>query len=338
MISLATRYLGLDLAHPVVPGASPLGDDLDTVLALEDAGACAIVMRSIFEEQIALDQMAAFRHTDPHLGAEASSVFPETEVFALGLDAYLNQIRRIRARTSLKVIGSLNGTTPDTLTDYARRIEAAGAEALELNVYHVETSILRASHEVERAQVETVRGVCAAVRIPVTVKLSPDHASLPHFVAQLGAAGACGVVLFNRFYQSDIDPVALETVRALHLSTSDELLQRLRWIAILSAQTGLRPQGGALDLALSGGAHTPTDVIKGLMAGASIVQTVSALLRHGAAHLRTLIDGTRAFLEANEYSGLDMLRGSMNRARTPNPAAYERADYIHLLQSWHGTV
>jgi dihydroorotate dehydrogenase (fumarate) len=329
MTALTTNYLGLSLAHPVVPGASPLADDIDTVLKLEDAGAPAIVMRSIFEEQIALEQMAAHRHLDAHVDAEMSSAFPDTDVFALGLDAYLEQLRRIRARTQLKVIGSLNGVTPGGWLDYARKVEAAGAHALELNLYSIPSDPKRSAQELEEEQISTVREVVKAVKLPVAVKLSPYYSSLPHFVRGLEQAGAAGVVLFNRVYQADIDPLKLEAQRTLHLSTSDELLLRLRWLAILSPQT-------KLDLSASGGVHTVTDVVKAVMAGAHAVQAVSSLLKHGPSHLKSLVEGLKAFLEAQEYGSLAEMRGNMNRARSPNPQAYERSDYIHILQSWHG--
>jgi dihydroorotate dehydrogenase (fumarate) len=329
MTSLATKYLGLDLGCPLIPGASPLADDLDKVLLLEDAGASAIVMRSIFEEQIALEQMAAHRHMDAHVDAEASGVFPDTDVFALGLDAYLDQLRRIRERTSLRVIASLNGVTPGGWTDYARRLEEAGAQALELNLYSVPSDARLSARDLEDRQLATVREVAQAVKVPVAVKLSPYYSSLPHFAAALEDAGARAAVLFNRFYQADIDPVRLEAARTLHLSTPDELLLRLRWLAIVSPQT-------RLELAASGGVHAPIDAVKAIMAGARVVQVVSALLKHGPAYLRFLIDGLQSFLVEEDYPSLDAMRGNMNHARSPDPEAYERSDYIQLLSSWHG--
>ena len=329
MTSLATRYLGMNLAHPIVPGASPLADDIDEVLRLEDAGAPAIGMRSIFEEQIALEQMAAHRHLDVHLGAEADGVLPDTDVFALGLDGYVDQLRRIRERTSLKVIASLNGVTRGGWTDYARRLEAAGAHALELNLYSVPADARLSASDIEDRQLATVRDVTRAVRLPVAVKLSPFYSSLPHFVQALEDAGARAVVLFNRFYQADIDPERLETARTLRLSTPDELLLRLRWLAIVSPQT-------RLDLASSGGVHAPIDAIKAIMAGAHVVQVVSTLLRHGARQLRVLVEGLEKFLDEEEYPSVKAMRGNMNHAHSPNPAAYERSDYIQLLSSWHG--
>lgn len=338
MTSLATKYLGLDLPHPIIPGASPMADDIDTVLRLEDAGAAAIVMRSVFEEQITLEQMAAHRHMDANLGAEANTVFPDTHVFALGLDTYLEQLRRIRERTSLKVIGSLNGGTPGGWIEYARSIAQAGAHALELNVYAVPTDVNRSSNDVEAEEIQTVRAVARTVKLPLAVKLSPYYSSLPHFVSALGNAGAHGVVLFNRVYQADIDPVKLEAERSLHLSTPDELLLRLRWLAILSAQSRLGANGVHFDYACSGGVHGSVDAIKALMAGATSVQMVSALLKNGPDRLRDVLAGVKQFLVDHEYESLDQLRGNMNRARTPNPSAYERADYIQLLNSWHGTT
>jgi dihydroorotate dehydrogenase (fumarate) len=331
MISLATRYLGLDLAHPVVPGASPMADDIDQVLRLEDAGATAVVMRSIFEEQIAAEQMAAHRHFDAHEDAEARGVLPDTNVFALGVDAYLEQLRRIRARTSLHVVASLNGVTPGGWTGYARRMEEAGAHALELNLYSLPADARMSATDLEQQQLETVREVVGAVRIPVAAKLSPFYSSLPHFVQALEDVGARGVVLFNRLYEPDIDPLRLEAVRTLHLSTPAELLLRLRWLALVSPQT-------RLDLAASGGVHSADDVLKAIMAGAHAVQVVSALLRNGAHHLRSLVDGLRRFLEEQEYPSLAAMRGSMNRARSPDAAAYERSEYVQILNAWHGPL
>jgi dihydroorotate dehydrogenase (fumarate) len=331
MISLATRYLGLDLPHPVVPGASPMADDMDQVLRLEDAGACAIVMRSVFEEQIVLDQMAAHRYLDAHGDAEASGMFPDTNVFALGLDTYLDQLRRIRERTRLAVVASLNGVTPGGWTLYAERLQDAGAQALELNLYSLPADARLSARDLEETQLETVRRVTSCVRIPVAVKLSPFYSSLPHFVQALEDAGARGVVLFNRLYQPDIDVVNLHALRTLHLSTPDELLLRLRWLALVSPQT-------RLDLAASGGVHDPEDVVKAVMAGAHVVQVVSALLREGAHHLRALVDGLRRFLEEQGYPSLAAMRGNMNREKAPDPGAFDRSEYAHLLSSWHGPL
>ncbi len=332
-MDLCTTYLGLRLEHPIMPGASPLVDDLDVVRRLEDAGASAIVMHSLFEEQIVRDQLAAVERFNgaSESYAEALSYFPEPSTFALGPEAYLEQVRRIRDAVAVPVIGSLNGTSPGGWLEYARHIEQAGAHALELNLYLVPTDPGADAAAIDERSVSVVRAVTAAVKIPVAVKLSPFHSSLPHLVRELEAAGAAGVVLFNRFYQADIDPEALEVRGDLHLSDSSELLLRVRWLAILSAQC-------RLSFAASGGVHSAIDAVKSLMSGAHAVQLVSALLRHGPEHLRTVLDGLRTWLQEHEYTSLGQMVGSMNLAHCPSPAAYERADYVHILQSWHGPL
>ncbi len=330
-MNLTTTYLGIPLAHPLMPGASPLVDDLDMVRRLEDAGAAAIVMHSLFEEQIAQGQLAA------HLGleassessAEATSYFPGASVFALGPESYLEQIRRIRAAVGVPVIASLNGTTAGGWLEYARLMEEAGAHAVELNVYSIPTDPEDDARVVEDRVVEVVRAVRGELRIPFAVKLSPYYSSLPHLVRRIEGAGADGVVLFNRFYQPDIDPERLEVTRTLHLSDPSELLLRVRWLAILSWQT-------KMTLAASGGVHTSLDAVKVLMAGASAVQTTAALLRGGPSELRRIVDGLATWLEEHEYESVAQLRGSMNHAHCPDPAAYERGNYVRILQGWSG--
>lgn len=329
--SLETSYLGLRLTSPIVPGASPLADHIDTVLRLEDAGAPAIGMRSLFEEQLALEEHAVRAHvTHAGVGGESTRAFLPESAFAMGLDRYLDQIDRIRRRVSIPVIASLNGTTPGGWVDHARMLEQAGASALELNLYALPSDPDLSAAEIEHAQLEVVRRVVGRIAIPVAVKLSPFYSSLPSFVRAVGDAGARGVVLFNRFYQADIDPVALTTRRTLHLSTSSELTLRLRWLALISPRT-------KLSLAASGGVHEPLDAIKALMAGATVVQVVSTLLLHGPERLRALIEGLRTFLAEEDYRSLDQLRGNMSAARSPDPSAFERADYVQVLSSWHGT-
>jgi dihydroorotate dehydrogenase (fumarate) len=328
-MDLRTTYLGLDLAHPLMPGASPMADDLDAVRRLEDAGAAAIVMRSLFEEQITGEQLGAARHLYGHSEAsEAASWFPDTDVFALGPDAYLEQLRRIRKAVAVPVIASLNGTTAGGWTSYARLMAEAGAAALELNLYDIPTDPDEDAACVERRLLELVAEVRAAVRIPLAVKLSPSFTALPHFVTRLERAGADGVVLFNRYYQPDIDLESLELTRSLQLSDSSELPLRLRWLAIVSPVT-------RLSLAASGGVHTAPDALKALMAGAHAVQLVSALLRHGPDHLTALLVLLRRWLEEHEYSSMHQLVGSMNLARCPDAAHYERGNYMALLNSWH---
>ncbi|HTE05988.1 MAG TPA: dihydroorotate dehydrogenase-like protein [Planctomycetota bacterium] len=328
-MDLSTDYLGLHLAHPLMPGASPMADDLDAVRRLEDAGASAIVMRSLFEEQIEGEQLGAARHLFGHCeSAEAATWFPDTDVFALGPDTYLEQIRAIRAAVHVPVIASLNGTTPGGWTGYAQLMEEAGASALELNLYDVPTNPDENAAAVESRLLEVVAQVRGHVALPLAVKLSPSFTALPHFVRALELAGVDGVVLFNRWYQPDIELESLEVRRTLHLSGPSELPLRLRWLAILSPFTGL-------SLAASGGVHAAPDAIKALMAGAHAVQMVAALLQRGPQHLGVVLGDLRTWLEEHEYASLQQLVGSMNLARCPDAAHYERGNYMALLQSWH---
>jgi dihydroorotate dehydrogenase (fumarate) len=330
-MDLTTTYLGFTLPHPLMPGASPLVDDLDTVKRLEDAGAAAIVMHSLFEEQIAREAAGLDGHRLAHEDAfaEARSYFPAPADYALGPDAYLEQIRRIKAAVGVPVIASLNGTTAAGWVDYARQIEQAGADALELNVYYVATDPRETGAEVERRLLEVVRSVKERIRIPLAVKLSPFFSSLPHLAHQLDALGADGLVLFNRFYQPDIDPEALEAVPRLHLSTSADLLLRLRWLAILAGRV-------RASLAATGGVHTGLDALKAVMAGAHAVQLVAALLQRGPAYLRVVRDELARWLDEHEYDSLRQAQASMSLERCPDPAAFERGNYMRILQSWTG--
>jgi dihydroorotate dehydrogenase (fumarate) len=329
-MDLSTRYLGFDLPHPLMPGASPLVDDLGTVRALEDAGASAIVLHSLFEEQIERDQhglLAAEEHE--HSFAEAVTYFPRSDEFALGPDQYLEQVRRIRDCVAVPVIASLNGTTAAGWLEYARLIEQAGAHALELNVYYVATDPDETSDAVEQRVIDVVRTVKKAVTIPIAVKLSPYYSSLARLVGRLDAQEADGVVLFNRFYQPDIDVEALEVVPRLHLSDPSELLPRLRWLAILSGRV-------RASLAVTGGVHSGLDAVKAVMAGAHAVQLVSALLREGPGHLRRVRDDLERWLVEHEYESLAQMQGSMSLERCPDPSAFERGNYMRTLQSWRG--
>lgn len=330
-MDLSTEYLGLRLPHPLMPGASPLVDDLDTVRRLEDAGAAAIVMHSLFEEQILADQVAALRHLDSPSDsfAEALTYFPQTDVYALGPQEYLEQLRRIKEAVAIPLIASLNGITTGGWIDYGRRMQEAGADALELNLYFMSTRTHEDSGAVEHRSCQIVREVCKAVTIPVAVKLTPFYTALPHFVRELGEVGARGVVLFNRLYQPDIDIENLSVERSLHLSDSSELLLRLHWLGLLSEQV-------PLSLAASGGVHTAADAIKAVMAGAHAVQMVSALLRQGPEHLAAVRQEMERWMEEHEYASLAQMQGSMSLGRSPHPLAYERANYIRMLQSWHG--
>jgi dihydroorotate dehydrogenase (fumarate) len=328
-MDLSTTYLGLKLAHPVMPGASPLVDEIDTVKRLEDAGAAAIVMHSLFEEQITHEQLGQLYTVEMHEDsfAEALSYFPRPEEYALGPDRYLEQLRKIKTAVRVPVIASLNGTTVSGWLDHARLIEQAGADALELNVYYLATNTWETGDQVERRTLDIVRVVKDAVRIPIAVKLSPYFSSMAHFAKQVSEAGADGLVMFNRFYQPDIDVEELEVVPRLQLSHSPTLLLRLRWLAIAYGHV-------KASLAVSGGVHTHLDALKAVMAGASAVQMVSALLENGPEHIRAVVDGMARWLEEHEYDSLEQALGSMSHQSCPNPQALERANYMKILQSW----
>ncbi len=328
-MDLTTEYLGLKLKNPLLPGASPLVDNLDTVRRLEDAGAPAIVMHSLFEEQIALEARAEVEDVESHeySFAEAATYLPAADEFALGPDHYLEQIAKIKQAVGIPVIASLNGVTPGGWTNYARLMDDAGADALELNVYFLTTDPALTSEQVEANVVDVLKVVNGAVTIPVAVKISPYFTALPHFAKRLREAGAAGLVLFNRFYQPDLDPEELEVLSTLQLSEPYELRLRLRWLAILSACVGG-------DLSASGGVHTGLDAVKAVMAGATTVQMVSVLLRKGPDHFREILESFRLWIEEHEYTGLSQMRGSLNLAKSPDPAAFERANYLKILQSW----
>ncbi|KRT77580.1 MAG: dihydroorotate oxidase, dihydroorotate dehydrogenase (fumarate) [Armatimonadetes bacterium CSP1-3] len=328
-MDLSTTYLGFRLPHPLMPGASPMVDSLDTVQRLEEAGAAAIVMHSLFEEQILQEQWATIYHMDVHAESfgEALSYFPRPGEFALGPEQYLAQIARIKKAVHIPVIASLNGTTAGGWVEYARRMEEAGADALELNVYYLATDPEEPAATVEQRTLDILRTVKQTVSIPVAVKLSPFFSSLAHFATELDVAGADALILFNRFYQPDIDIEQLEVTPRLELSNSSELLLRLRWLAILSEKV-------RCSLAVTGGVHTARDAIRAIMAGAHAVQMVSALLRGGPAYLRTVLDEMTTWMEEHEYTSLRQMRGSMSLARCPDPAAFERANYIRVLQGW----
>jgi dihydroorotate dehydrogenase (fumarate) len=330
-VDLSTTYLGLDLPHPFVVGASPLADDLDTVRRLEDAGAAAIVLRSLFAEQIARERTAAFIHLDRHgeSFAEALTYFPSPDRFVFGPEEYLEQLRRVKEAVRIPVIASLNGTEPGEWLAYPILLERTGADALELNIYRLDLDPEVTGEEVERTSLDIVRDVKGSVRIPVAVKLSPFFSAFANFARRVEAAGADGLVLFNRFYQPDIDVENLQVTEALHLSTPSELALRLRWLAAVSAWA----RGS---LAVTGGVHGGVDAIKAVMAGAHAVQVVSALLRNGPPHLRTLLGQMTEWMEEHEWDSLRAMRGNMNLDRCPDPQAYERANYMLMLQGWRG--
>jgi dihydroorotate dehydrogenase (fumarate) len=330
-MDLSTSYLGFDLPHPFMPGASPLADDLDTVRRLEDAGAAAIVLRSLFEEQLVGEQLATHAYLEHPADSygEALSYLPAPDQFVLGPEDYLEQIQRIKESVGIPVFASLNGTTRGGWLEFARLMEQAGADGLELNVYQLPTDLEARGEELESETMAMVRAVKESVAIPVSVKLSPFYTSLAGFAGGLAEAGADGLVLFNRFYQADLDPEALTVERTLHLSTPAELLLRLRWLAVLSGRL-------TASLAASGGVHTAFDAVKAVMAGAHAVQVVSALLQHGPEHLMTLRRELADWMEDHGYDSLSRMRGSLSLLRCPDPKAYERANYMLILQSWQG--
>jgi dihydroorotate dehydrogenase (fumarate) len=328
-MNLSTTYLGLTLPNPLIVGASPYCDTAYIARQLQDAGAAAIVMRSLFEEQIRAEQRALAYHLESSAEShpEAASYFPSFSEYQLTPDHYLKQIEHLKKTLSIPVIGSLNGVGHGGWTEYAARIADAGADALELNLYQLVTDPNTSADGIEQDMLTTVRNVTGAVKIPVSVKISPFHTSPLHFALELEKAGAAGVVLFNRFYQPDFNLEDLEVLPQLRLSDSNELLLRLRWLAILSPHT-------KASLSASGGVHSPDDVVKALLAGATTVQVVSALLKHGPRYMTNLLNGLIHWLSDHGYESVDQLRGAMNHRRCPDAAAFERANYIRILQSW----
>ena len=332
-MDLSINYLGFKLPHPLVPGAGPLCDTLNGVRKLEDAGAAAIVLRSLFEEQIVSEELATSRATKgfDDSSAEAQSYFPSPDKFVLGPDEYLEHVRKVKAAVKVPVIASLNGTTDGGWLNYAKQIQDAGADALELNVYYVATDPDETGVEIVDRTIKMVASVRKILRIPLAVKMSPFFSSPANVAKRLAAAGANGFVIFNRFYQPDIDIENLEVVPSLTLSHSGALLMRLRYLAVFAG----RVNG---DLAVTGGVHTCTDAVKAIMCGANVVQLVSALLERGPGLLTTLRKELAEWLEEHEYDSLQQMHGSMSLLKCPNPAAFERANYMHVLTSWQGAT
>lgn len=328
-MNLSTSYLGLKLRNPLIVGASPFSDNTHGALQLQDAGAAAIVMRSLFEEQIDLEQFALTHHveTPAESTSEATSYFPAFEEYQLTPDNYLRQIGQLKKCLNIPVIASLNGCRPGGWTGYARRFENAGADAIELNLYQLVTNPEFSGDQVEADMLETVHQVTGSVKVPVAIKISSFHTSPAQFALALEDAGAAGVVIFNRFYQPDFDIEELEVLPQLKLSDSSELMLRLRWLSIMSPHL-------KKSLAATGGVHTTEDVIKALLAGAHGVQLVSVLLKHGPRIISTLLTGLHDWMSEHGYEAIDEMRGTMNLQHCPDPAAFERANYQRILQSW----
>ncbi|HYL74746.1 MAG TPA: dihydroorotate dehydrogenase-like protein [Bryobacteraceae bacterium] len=329
MIDLSTGYLGLKLRSPLVASASPICKDLANLQKLEECGAGAVVLHSLFEEQInaEAETLDRFLSAGAESYAESLSYFPDLQNYSMGPKAYLDHIQRAKKALRIPVIGSLNGVSTGGWIRYAREIEDAGADALELNIYFLPTSLEIQGREIEDSYCDLVEAVKAQVHIPVAVKLGPYFTSMANMAYRLDRAGADALVLFNRFYQPDFDIETLEVAPHLTLSTSEDLRLRLHWVALLSRQ--IRPE-----LAITGGIHTAEDVLKGIMAGAQVVMLTSALLKHGIEYLRDLATNVVEWMDRHEYESIRQMRGSMNAAAVAEPAAFERANYLKVLGSY----
>lgn len=331
MTDLSTKYLGMKLHTPLVASASPLSKDVDGIRRLEDAGASAVVLYSLFEEQLRQEAMELEYHLSAGTEsfAESLTYLPMRGEFRTGPEGYLEHIRRAKNAVGIPVIASLNGATLGGWTHYAEQIQEAGADAIECNIYSIPADMDVPSHVVEQSYVDILHAVKSTVHIPVAVKLSPFFSNMAYMARRLEGAGADGLVLFNRFYQPDIDVEDLAATRSLQLSDSSELRLRLHWIAMLSGRVWA-------SLAVTGGVHTAIDIVKATMAGAHVTQMVSALLMRGPGHVRTVLNDLDRWLTEHEWESLAAMRGNMSFARVPDPDAYERSNYMLMLQSWRG--
>jgi dihydroorotate dehydrogenase (fumarate) len=328
-MDLSTTYMGLTLKNPLVPSASPLSETLDGIRRLEDAGAAAVVMYSLFEEQIILQSYQLDHHlsylTDSF--AEALTVFPDLYNYKIGPEAYLELISRAKRAVDIPIIASLNGVSTGGWVEYARNMQEAGADALELNIYYLPTDLDTTGAEVEQMYLDVLHGVKSNVTIPVAVKVSPYFSATAHMARRLVEAGADALVFFNRFYQPDLDIEALEVVPRVTLSTSYELRLPLRWVAILYGRL-------QTDFAITSGIHTHQDVLKALMAGANVAMMASELLRNGVGRIKEIEEDMVRWMEEHEYESVAQMRGSMSQRNVANPAVFERANYMKVLQSW----
>ena len=329
MIELSTHYLGLKLNGPIVVSSTPLSESLENIRRMEDAGASAIVLTSLFEEQLALESRALdddlSRGTESF--AESLDYLPEQNDYRMTHEVYLEHLRRAKAAVNIPIIGSLNGNTVGGWMRFAEEMEQAGADAIELNTYALATNRSQTSNEIELGTLELVEAVCKTVKVPVSVKLSQSFTSIPHLVARLEDVGARGVVLFNRFYQADFDIETLEVRPSLHFSTPSELLPRLHWAAILYGHTNI-------DLAITGGVHSAEDVLKCVMAGASMSMMASALHIHGIEHIGRVLSDLQYWLEKREYASLWETRGCLSRRSVPDTSPFDRGNYIKTLSSY----
>jgi dihydroorotate dehydrogenase (fumarate) len=321
--------MGMALKNPIVPSSSPLSESLDNIRRMEDAGAAAVVMYSLFEEQITLEshQLDHYLSYGVEGFAEALSYFPEMETFKVGPDEYLDRIRLAKEAVDIPVMGSLNGVSTGGWIEYARRIEEAGADALELNVYYIPTDLEMTGAQVEQLYLDVLRDVKKVVAIPVAVKLSPYFSATANMALRLAEMGAAALVLFNRFYQPDFDLEDLEVVPSLVLSMPYELRLPLRWVAILHGRL-------PLDFAISSGVHSVEEVLKGLMAGAKVTMMASELLQNGVHRIGEVLEGMAQWMEEYEYESVAQMQGSMSQQSVAEPSAFERANYMKVLGSW----
>ena len=329
MIDLSTTYHGINLRNPLVVSASPLAEELKNLRRMEDSGAAAIVLPSLFEEQINIESNALnhFLQQGTESFAESLTYFPDLTGYNLGPEGYCEHVRRAKAAVGIPIIASLNGSSIGGWTEYAKKIQEAGADALELNIYYIPTSVDQTCEEVEKLYCDLVSTVKSSLRIPVAVKIGAYFSSLAHMAKRLDDAGADALVLFNRFYQPDFDIDNLEVVPNLLLSTSHELLLRLNWVAILFGHI-------KSDLCVTGGVHTAADVLKAMMAGARVVAMTSALLRNGIGHLATLRRDMLAWMEEHEYQSIRQMQGSMSQKSVADPSVFQRANYVRVLSSY----
>ena len=330
MTDLSTTYLGLRLKNPVVASASPLSKKLDRAKKLDTAGIGAIVMYSLFEEQIIQESLELDHYLSRGTNTypEALSYLPDGGMYGVSPEKYLNQVSAVKKAVRVPVIGSLNGVSKGGWTNYARKIEEAGADALELNLYYIPTDLDVTSNDIEDMQVELVAEVKSAIRIPLAVKISPFVTSIPNFAKRLVEAGADGLVLFNRFYQPDFDLEELEIVHSLDLSTPAEMRLPLRWISILSGKI-------TTDFALTTGVHTHLGVVKSMMAGAKVAMMASSLLHNGEQSVGQILSELEAWMIDHEYQSIQQMQGSMSQKSVKEPAAFERANYMKVLGSFH---
>jgi len=329
MIDLTTKYLGLTLKNPLVVSASPLSEDLGNIRRMEDSGASAVVLPSLFEEQIQVESntLDQFLSQGTESFAESLTYIPNMAGYNLGPDGYLEHLRRAKQAVKVPIIGSLNGVSTGGWIGYAKKIEEAGADALELNIYFIPTDAEMSGGQVEQMYVDLVSQVKASIHIPVAVKIGAYFSSLPNTARRLDQAGAAALVLFNRFYQPDFDLENLEVVPNLILSTPHELLLRLNWVAVLYGKI-------QADLAITGGVHTGLDVLKSMMAGARVAMMTSALLRNGIGHLATVQTELLKWMEEHEYESIHQMQGSMSQRAVADPSAFQRANYVKVLSSY----